>query len=322
MFRFEFDNDLFLSSDDAFTSGWSLQLHSPLHDTWDETLPGWIGKIPGLGDDGEGGRVARWALGISQIMVTPNNIRIAEPQPDDAPWAGTLGVYGSLSSYDNRRLAAVQLFVGCMGPCSLAEDLQTFVHDDLGKGAHPAGWSNQLDTKILGNLNLAGRYKLWTPPESSYAPGRWAHDLAVGWEVGVGNFATFARAQLELRFGSAMPMGFTHIPDEPGVGIALDPLYAGGDPAVSRRWRGYASVVLRSGYFSYFAPAEGGRTENGGYHPGIDIDHSQPELLIGLHAGRSPVAFHLTYYRYLLGSNQIGKESALDWANVSLELRF
>jgi hypothetical protein len=322
MFRFEFDNDTFFGSDDAFTAGWSFQLHSPIYDTWDPKLPKWFGAIPGLGDDGEGGRVVRWSLGLTQIMVTPSDVSIAEPQPDDAPWAGILGVYGSLSSYDNRRLGALQLFVGCMGPCSQAEDVQKFIHEDLDRGTPPEGWHNQLDTKILGNLNLAGRYKLWGSPESSYAPGRWATDLSVGGDAGLGNFATFARAQLELRFGVAMPMGFTHIPDEPGLGIALDPLYPGDEPWERRRWRGYASVVLRTGYFSYLAPAEGGETENGGYHPGVDIDRSQPELLIGLHTGRAPVALHFTYYRYLRGSDQVGGDTSLDWANISLEFRF
>lgn len=322
MVRFEFDNDTFIGSDDAFTAGWSLQLHSPMYDTWDETAPAWIGSLPGLGDDGKGGRVVRWSVGITQIIVSPNDLSIAEPQPDDSPWAGILGIYGSLSSYDNRRLTAVQLYFGCMGPCSQAEDVQKFVHEDLGRGVPPKGWANQLDTKILGNVNLARSYKLWAPPESAYAPGRWAADVAVGGQVGLGNFATFARAQLEVRFGPSVPMGFTHVPDAPALGIALDPLYPGSDPSPGRKWRAYGSVIVRSSYFLYLAPAEGGRTANGGYHPGVDLNHGQPELLVGLHVGRAPVALHATYYRYLLGPEQIGRSSSLDWGNISLEIRF
>lgn len=322
MFRFEFDNDYFISSDDAFTAGWSLQLHSPMYDTWDETAPAWIGRLPGLGDDGKGGRVVRWSVGVTQIIVTPTVISVAEPQPDDAPWAGMLGIYGALSSYDNRRLMAAQLYLGCMGPCSQAEDVQRFVHEDMGRGVPPKGWANQLDTEVLGNLNLAASRKLWAPPESSYAPGRWAADLAVGGEVGLGNFATFGRAQVEFRFGPSLPMGFTHIPDAPALGMALDPLYPGRDLAPNRKWRAYGSVVVRSSYFVHLAPAEGGRTQNGGYHPGLDLNRGQPELLVGLHLGRAPVALHATYYRYLLGPEQIGRETSLDWANVSLEIRF
>src|SRR5881394_3594868 len=64
LFRFEFDNDNFLGSDDAFTAGWSFQLHSPLDDTWGPAYAKWIGRVPGLGDDGRGGRIVRWAVGL------------------------------------------------------------------------------------------------------------------------------------------------------------------------------------------------------------------------------------------------------------------
>jgi len=324
LFRLEFDNDTFFASDDAFSAGWSLQLHSPLLDSWEGTFPGWVGHLPGLGDDGEGGRIVRWSAGLSQVIVTPHDITIAEPQPEDSPWAGILGLHGALSSNDNRRLAAVQLYLGCMGPCSQAEDVQRFVHEDLHRGESPAGWSNQLDTQILGNLNLSWSRKLLVPDDSAYAHGRWARDVAIGGQVGVGNLATYARAQIEYRFGLSVPMGFTHVPDPPGIGIALDPVYALPDasPGESCGWRSYASVVVRTTYFEHLAPAEGGRTENGGFHPGVDANQGQPEVLIGLHVGRAPAALHLTYYRYLFGRQEIGTASSLDWMNLSLEMRF
>ena len=137
LFRFEFDNDSFIGSDDAFTAGVSFQIHSQLRDEWHSAYASWIGRVPGLGDDGRGRRITRWAYGISQVIITPEDITIEEPQPDDAPWAGILGATGSWAAYDNRTLAAIQLYLGCMGPCAHAEDVQTFVHDDLGVGEHP-----------------------------------------------------------------------------------------------------------------------------------------------------------------------------------------
>src|SRR6266850_2126324 len=165
LFRFEFDNDTFLGSDDAFTAGWSFQVHSRVMDRWNPAFAGWIGKLPGLGDDGQGRRVARWAFALSQIILTPEDISIAAPQPNDTPWAGILGASGTWSSYDNKRLGAMQLYLGCMGPCSQAEHVQKFVHEDLGFGETPEGWANQLSNKPLTNLkgwrfyfNLTGRY--------------------------------------------------------------------------------------------------------------------------------------------------------------------
>ena len=137
LFRFEFDNDTFVGSDDAFSAGWSIQVHSPLLDEWTPGLAGWIGRIPTLGDDGEGERIVRWSWGVTQLILTPKDVTIAAPQPDDAPWAGMLGGYVSWSAYDNQRLAALQMYLGCMGPCSKAEDVQKLVHNHLGLARSP-----------------------------------------------------------------------------------------------------------------------------------------------------------------------------------------
>lgn len=121
------------------------------------------------------------------------------------------------------------------------------------------------------------------PPESAYSGRRWASDLSVGGQLGVGNLATFANAEVEWRFGWGLPMGFTHIPDPPGLGIALDPLHVDHKaPSDERpRWRGYGSLVVRFTALDYFAPAEGGRTVNGGFHPRVNDQSDTPQLLLG-----------------------------------------
>ena len=41
LFRFEFDNDTFVGSDDALTAGWSIRVHSELLDQWTPGLADW-----------------------------------------------------------------------------------------------------------------------------------------------------------------------------------------------------------------------------------------------------------------------------------------
>ena len=323
MVRFEFDNDSAFGSDDAFTAGWSLQLHSGLDDEWSGPLASVMAKSKLFGDDGEGGRVVRRSFGLTQLMSSPNDLALAELQPDDAPYAGVLGVHGSWASYDNRRLAALQLYVGCMGPCSGAEQVQKFVHNDIGAGDDPQGWDNQLDTEWLGNVNFAWKRKLYAPADDRYQPGRWANDFSIGGQLGAGNAATYADAQIEYRLGWGLPMGFTHIPDPAPRGVVLDPLYHPvGAPATPKgAWRGYLSVVVRGIAMDEVVVRDGGPTENGLHHPGLDGGDTFSEALVGLHVGKSNYAFHLTYFRLLSGEEE-GLHSDSDWLNFSFERRF
>ncbi|HZF30813.1 MAG TPA: lipid A deacylase LpxR family protein [Gammaproteobacteria bacterium] len=322
--RLVFDDDTFIGSDDAYTGGWSVQVHSALLDEWTPGLAGWIGRLPGLGDDGEGGRVARWAWGVSQMVFTPEDITMAAPQPDDAPWAGTLGGYVSWSSYDNRQLAALQMYLGCIGPCSHAEEAQTFVHKNLGMADPPEGWPNQLANKTLLNLNYEYRYKVWAGRQAVYGTRRWSSDLSVATQVGLGNFATFAEARIEYRFGWGVPHGFARLADPPPLGIALDPVYVDPDEPFVRfdKWRTYFDLVYRKRSFRKFAPLEGGVTQNGGYEPKIDSGLLNDEVVFGVHVEKAPHAFHLVYYHYLDDKHLSGALGQLDWVSLSFERRF
>src|SRR6185503_4223793 len=80
--RLDFDNDVLLGKDNSFTAGWSVQVHSHLNDVWSPANAKWIGRVPGLGDGGHGGRITRWAVGISQVIITPKDVGNAAPQPN------------------------------------------------------------------------------------------------------------------------------------------------------------------------------------------------------------------------------------------------
>ena len=320
LFRFEFDNDSYIGSDDTFTAGWSFQVHSRLMDDWNKGFR-WMGHVPGLGDDGKGSRIVRWAAGLSQIIVTPTDISIATPQPNDAPWAGTLAGTLAWSAYDNKRLAALQAYLGCMGPCSYAEQVQKFVHEDLGFGDPPKGWDNQLANQVLANVNYEWRHKVYVSKPDAYAFGRFAHDLAGGVQAGAGNLDTFVRVDLQMRFGWGMPMGFTKVPDPPGIGITLDPIYfdPSQPPPATNRWSVSFNVVARYAYVERLAFAEGGATANGGYHPPLQFP-STTQLIVGIHAVRAPFGIHVSYFRYFDTATEL--QGTLDWVNISLEYRF
>jgi hypothetical protein len=252
-------------------------------------------------------------------------VSIATPQPDDAPWAGILGAALSWTAYDNKKMGALQLYGGCMGPCSGAESVQKFVHEDLGFGEPPKGWDNQLVNQALFNVNYEYRYKVYAPAADRYfTPGRFGQDFSVGAIGAAGNVLTSIGGELEYRFGWGLPMGFTKTPDPLPLGIMLDPVYVlatGELPSDARRWRTYFTVMGRFAYIGYLAPAEGGETVNGGFHPKTRPYPGRYQALVGFHLARIPFALHATYYHYF-SDTSLDRESQSDWINLSFEYRF
>ena len=315
--------DTWLGSDDGYSAGWSLQWHSAPHDTWstaeDHRWSRWISRIlPGLDDDGAGGRVVRRNWRLSQIIVTPTDITIPEPQPEDLPWGGTLGIHTSWLSFDNERLNAFQIYAGCVGPCAHAEEVQTFVHRDLGFAETPQGWDNQLANAPLFNVNYGARRKLLTAPADRHTPGIFANDLSAGGQVALGNLFTLAHTDIEWRLGWGLPEGFTHIPDPAGYGIAMAP----GMRKDESGWAAFVSAMARMSYIAHAALIEGGETANGGYHPGVDYEKTPFEVLIGVHLAKGRFSRHLMYHYFPGGLFDTPDGASVDWINLSLEWRF
>jgi hypothetical protein len=102
----------------------------------------------------------------------------------------------------------------------------------------------------------------------------------------------------------------------------LDPVYAPATaplPSNVKRWRAYFTAMGRFAYIEYLAPAEGGETKNGGFHPKVRPYPGRYQALVGFHLARIPFALHATYYHYFA---QGSDASSSDWINLSFEYRF
>ncbi len=316
LWRLVFDNDGFVRKDNAFTSGGSVQRHSHQHDSWQDMGPsrfsGWISRtIPGLGDGGD--RIVKRGTGLSQVIMTPEDIENPDPQPRDVPWAGALGWSESWYAFDNRRLNAFQIYFGILGPYSFAEHFQTRIHD-LINADEPRGWDNQLKTEPLLNLNYAYKHKLMN--HGGYKSG-FSTDLAVGGEAGLGNFWTSARASLEWRFGWGLPEGFVHTVDPPGYGIMLNP-----NPGVPGRFCIYFSIAARVAATAYTVFWDG-NTFGESPHPGLDYDTVSRGAVFGLHVASGRFSMHFNFYSYEeLPFESVNPLTDLSWGNITLEYRF
>ena len=95
---------------------------------------------------------------IGHVMITPDNIGIAAPQPADRPWAGYLYVGAYWQRADDRTFDHLQFDLGLVGQSTGAEELQKWVHD-LTDGIEPAGWDNQLTDEPTFQFTAKRKWK-------------------------------------------------------------------------------------------------------------------------------------------------------------------
>ena len=278
LWRFDFANDMFADSDNLFSAGWSVQWHPQGAADWDALGVGRVSSliteiVPGL-DPKEGMEVRR-GYSISQVIQTPEDLSQTELIEDDVPYAGALGWSTAWTVLDDKKLNSFQFYVGVLGPNSYAEEVQTFVHVDLGFGEEPMGWDNQLDDELLLNMNYALARKVVVFGDQD----RFGGDFSVGGELALGNLFTHAQAGVGLRAGWNLPGGFAPVPDMAGRGMALDTTLHKTDD----RWRIYGTVIGRGTAVAHTALLNGNRNKNS---HNIKYEPILPQLITGLHIER------------------------------------
>ena len=244
--RFEFDNDFFFNKDNKISSGWSLQKHSTVAESWDglQGVPGfvknWGKKIPTLQKEG---LVCRAGIAIGQVIQTPNDLARSDLIQDDVPYAGALTVQGTWYIFNDDEFRGFEITAGVVGPPSLAEQTQKTVHHLIGSG-NPEGWDNQLGTEPVINFNYMRKQKIWCMGN----PASFSGDTTINGNVGLGNLFTQVSTALEIRFGYNMPQGFVYVPDP--IGLSMNYM-ASMEPANPQAGSFYATLVLRGSAFAH-----------------------------------------------------------------------
>ena len=216
--RFEIDNDIIWNDDSNFSNGWSLQYHTVRHDDWEEMdVPGfikWVGKnFPTLDNDDS---IVRNCHGIGQNMITPKDLSLEKPPEGELPYAGTLTYSLNWQSFNMQVARNFQVSLGILGSESLAENLQKFVHNNLGLADDPKGWDTQRDTEPIINLSYEHPWQLLALGNFN---DDWAGQLALSPAVSMGNLFTAAEVGLALRLGWNILEGFNSYPAPPGRGV-------------------------------------------------------------------------------------------------------
>jgi hypothetical protein len=171
-------------------------------------------------------------------VYTPADHEATAVVADDRPYAAVL-LFGA--GYDARRsdttLHSTQLRFGLVGPSARGKQLQNGLHRVLGVNQY-RGWSNQLrDEPLLQVLHERLRRV-----EFASAPWGLESDLIGHWGGSLGNFATYANAGFEWRFGRNLSTDFGTDPLRPNG----DNVARGVAPRQRLAWHAFISADGRA----------------------------------------------------------------------------
>lgn len=202
VFGFVEENDLVVDTDRHYTQGLKLSyLHA------EERRLGWTASLldaipaPRLSVEAR-----RWGLAVGQNIYTPGDILTPTLLINDRPYGGWLyggfllqrrgATPGGLPAWDH-----LELDLGVIGPESLAEDAQNWVHQMRGFDL-AQGWAHELNTEPAVALKLSRHWlKRW---ESQ----GWGLDVIPHSGLALGNVSTAFHLGATLRAGYNLPLDY------------------------------------------------------------------------------------------------------------------
>lgn len=206
VFTAQWENDLLAGTDRHYTNGIRFSYVSPsVRDQlpWAADALEWLYPFDRRAN-------ARFGVALGQSIFTPGDIATPALIVDDRPYAGWLYLGFSLHAEaaqplwgtDVDFLDTLQLNVGVVGPWSLAEQTQTFVHD-LINVQEPEGWDNQLGNEPGVALILERK---WRTPPLTFA-GLEA-DALPSVTASLGNVQTSAGVAAMVRLGDNLDVDY------------------------------------------------------------------------------------------------------------------
>ena len=248
-----FENDLFADTDRNYTNGVKLTAVSPdLSSAFGdrEELPPFVQRVMNsmlrhvpFDEDEDASRTLAFSLG--QNIYTPDDISARDLIRDDRPYAGWLYFATTFQSRTRRRQDTFDVQFGVLGPPSLAEQAQDFVHR-VRKINRPEGWNHQL--RFEPGLVLAYERVLRSPRLFGSRRALSA-DLLGSAGGALGNVAIYAGLGSQLRLGWNLPPDFGYSVIRPGGVTQVDTVPA------ARDWTGTLArnrELERNDAFSFY----------------------------------------------------------------------
>ena len=188
------DNDLFVGNDDGYTNGLFFSEYQIRADNQGIELPEWIvpfSLLPNTYTNDYSTKVHAQTVG--QIMMTPQDITISNPNQGTVPYSGLLFLNRSVLDVRADSADKFSATIGIVGPASLAGDSQEIIHEALDSD-DPKGWGTQLDNEVVFSLSRGKAWRSWTSPKQKA-------DVVTMVDAQVGTIESFVRTGVIVRYG-------------------------------------------------------------------------------------------------------------------------
>ena len=206
-FSILFENDIFDNSDHDYTSGVELAYTTSPRGTpdWAIRTANWL---PFFSENTD----VRTRYAVGQSIYTPTDLSLTNPPLTSRPYAGFLYAAFGLVGDTGTHLDQLQLTLGVIGPDSLADKTQTWVHTII-KDQKPMGWATQLRNEPGVVLQYDRSIKL-IPPKSILGL---VFDAEPHYGIAVGNVYDYVNAGAMMRLGFNLPGDYGPMRIEPSL---------------------------------------------------------------------------------------------------------
>jgi len=209
MLLVQFDNDLFAGTDQNYSSGTRIA-YGGNYRRAPEFLNGLMSALGNLRAPFSNGHISpypdrlAWSVGLTTQMFTPDSVEATTPPPGQRPYAGWLGLEGSVQHMDDTTFSSLTLAIGTTGEHAYAEDLQDFTHQYISDDEEYQGWDSQVPGELTVDL-LYDRVQMTGLFDGNEEGQGFDIDNFLEWGVALGNRRTHAYVGSRIRFGWSLP---------------------------------------------------------------------------------------------------------------------
>ncbi|GLR65837.1 membrane protein [Acidocella aquatica] len=192
------ENDAFSlpSTDELYTAGARLGYVTPTG-----VLPGFLSQF---GNDLFGDGTQRLEFSLEQVIFTPSNTQLYNPNPRDMPYSGHLALSTSLIQDTTATRSVAGLSLGVVGPAALGQSVQNGFHELIGQTPN-RGWHYQLHDEPT--LDLFGS-RIWREDIATLCGGALGLQILPQVSAQAGNTEIYAQAGGLVRLGQGLDSDF------------------------------------------------------------------------------------------------------------------